>query len=131
MNDTLRDTLMVEAVNLAGILADVRGEHKKGCAAHPLSTGMIFKNMGPNLLVLVVDILQPMVQVWNFGTIVGCGVLIAVLILDIPLKVCNLLVLAHGGDRIRNRISKFSNTFCNCSSHSNEAELIKKRKAVE
>lgn len=126
MNDTFRDTLMIEAVNLVGILAIVRDECKKGCAAYPLSTGMIFKNMGPDILVLIVNILQPMVQIWNFGTIVGCGVLLAVLILDIPLKVCNLLVFAHGGARICNRISYFSNTFCNCRSHSNKDELMKK-----
>lgn len=126
MNDPLWDTLMVEAVNLVGILVNVRNEGNKGCAAYPLSTGMIFKNMGSDLLVLVVNIFQPVVQIWNFGTIVGCGVLLAVLILDMPLKVCNLLVFAHGGDRIRNRISYFSNTFCNCRSHSNKDELMKK-----
>ena len=87
--------------------------------------------MGANLLVLVVDSLQPMVKIWNFGAIVGCGVLLGVLILDIPLKVRNLLVFAHGGNRIRNRISNFSNAFCNCRSHSNKGELMKKQKVVE
>lgn len=131
MNDPLRDTFVVEAVNLLDILADAREEHGKGCAAYPLSTSMIFKKMGPNLLVLVVDSLQPMVKIWNFGAIVGCGILLGVLILHIPLKVRNLLVFAHGGNRICNRISNFSNAFCNCRSHSNKGELMKKQKVVE
>lgn len=126
MNNALGDTLVVEAVNLLDVSADVREERGKGCATYPLSTSVIFKKVGPNLLVLVVDGLQPMVKIWNFGAIVGCGVMLAALILDIPLKVRNLLVFAHGSNRIRKRISNFSNAFCNGRSHSNKDELMKK-----
>jgi len=76
MYNTFRDTLVVESMNA-------------------FSRDLVLEQRRADLVVLFVHHLQPVVQVGDLDTIVGCLVLLAVRILDILLEVGDLLVLEH------------------------------------
>lgn len=54
-----------------------------------------------------------MVNIGNLGAVIGCGVSLVVLFLDILLKIRDLLTFVHVGDRFGYKISNFSNALCN------------------
>lgn len=75
------------------------------CRAYPLSSDLVLEVSGANSTCFGVYILEPVVEVLDFNTMVCRVILLAVCVFDIGLEVSNLLVLCEAGSHGRGDVS--------------------------